>query len=134
MLEFQHPVATDDMDLSRRERQVMELFHRLGQGTAEEILAELPDPPTNSAIRSTLRILEQKGRIRHTRRNRSYVYRPVASARTARRKALRRVIDTFFEGSTSRALASLLDDGVQLSTEDVDDIERLIERARKEGR
>ncbi len=136
LLIFQQPQlrlqAVNDSKLSRRERQVMDVLYRLGKGTPEQILAELPDPPTNSAIRSTLRILLDKGRLKHTQAGRAYIYRPTTTARSARRQALRRVVDTFFEGSAGRAAASLIQDAGDLSDEEVLVLERLIERAREE--
>ncbi|MCP3916080.1 MAG: BlaI/MecI/CopY family transcriptional regulator [bacterium] len=120
--------------LSRRERQVMDVLFRLGEATADEVLTELPDPPTNSAIRFTLRTLIEKGRITHRRDGRRFVYKPTGSPRRARRSALRRVVDTFFAGSTSRAVASLLEESKGLSGEELDELERLVSRARKEGR
>lgn len=99
-----------------------------------EIQAEMPDAPGYSAVRALLRILEEKGHIRHREDGPRYVYLPVVEAETARRSALRHVLDTFFEGSAAGAMAALLgEDGGKLSKEELDRMEALIEKARKGG-
>jgi predicted transcriptional regulator len=122
-------------NLSRRERQIMEVVYRSGRATATEVLAGIPDPPSYSAIRALLRILENKGYLRHEADGPRYVYLPTLPMSRASRSALRNVLDTFFDGSTEKAMAALLD----LSRDDLSDDElsrltRLIEDARKEGR
>ena len=121
--------------LSRRERQIMEIVYRAGRATAGEVLAQLPDPPSYSAVRALLRILENKGHLRHEHSGTRYVYVATVGKQSARRTALRSMVDTFFEGSASNVVAALLD----LSRDDLSDQElarlsRLIEQARKEGR
>ena len=116
-------------DLSRRERQVMDILHRRGTATVAEVMAELPEPPTYSAVRSILRILAEKGAITHREDGPRYVYLPAASPRTAQEQALRHVVRTFFDGSAEEAVSALL----RLSDGELDDVEmkRLRDRVRK---
>ena len=121
--------------LSRRERQIMDVLHRRGQASAAEVLRELPDPPTYSAVRALLRVLEQKGRVIHTELGRTYIYRPTTSPAAARRAALRHLVSTFFGGSVAEAAAALLD----LPPQKLDGaarrrIAQRISDARREGR
>ncbi|HMF08320.1 MAG TPA: BlaI/MecI/CopY family transcriptional regulator [Thermoanaerobaculia bacterium] len=121
--------------LSRRERQIMEVVYREGQATATDVLARIPDPPSYSAVRAMLRILEQKGHLRHVAEGNRYVYRPTVPADRARRSALKSLLQTFFEGSPEKAVAALLDmSRSELSAGDLDRLSRLIEQAREEGR
>src|SRR5215472_6554963 len=121
--------------LSRRERQIMEVVYREGLATATDVLALIPDPPSYSAVRAMLRILEQKGHLRHVAEGNRYVYRPTVPADRARRSALKSLLQTFFEGSPEKAVAALLDmSRSELSAEDLDRLSRLIEQAREEGR
>jgi predicted transcriptional regulator len=125
----------DLTQLSRRERQIMDILHRRGDATAGEVLAELPQPPSYSAVRAMLRVLEQKGRIMHTERGRTYVYRPTASRKAVRRQALRHMVFTFFGGSVEEAASALLD----LSEGQIDEgtkkrLGQRIAAARREGR
>jgi len=121
--------------LSRRERQIMELIYASGQATATEILDRLPDPPSYSAVRALLRILETKGHLRHVVDGIRYVFLPTVAPDRARRSAMQSVIHTFFEGSPEKAVAALLDvSRSELSEEELDRISRLIEIAREEGR
>ncbi len=121
--------------LARRERQIMEIVYRLGQVTAAGVLAELPDPPSYSAVRAHLRILEDKGHLRHDQEGTRYVFRPTVARDRARRSALRQVVRTFFDGSAEQAVAAVLDmSHTELSEVDLDRLSGLIERARKEGR
>jgi BlaI family transcriptional regulator, penicillinase repressor len=125
MLDFQH--------LSRRERQVMDIIYAQGQATAVEIHEALPDPPTFSATRAIIRTLEEKGHIRHEEQGLRYIYRPVVPAEKARRSALANVVTTFFQGSPSRLLATLLDDSSsKVSDHELRELETLIRKARKE--
>ena len=121
--------------LSRRERQIMDVLHANGQATAAEVLAALPSPPGYSAVRALLRILEAKGHVRHRREGDRYVYLPRTSPETARRSALKRVVSTFFQGSTARAMAALLDTAdTRISESELTRLQELISKARKEGR
>ncbi len=119
--------------LARRERQIMDIVYRQGQATAAEVLGALPDPPTYSAVRSLLRILEDKGHLCHERRGARYVYRPTVAREQARRYAFRQLVQTFFDGSPGDAAAALLDDA-RLSRHDVHRLTGLIDKAKKEGR
>jgi predicted transcriptional regulator len=119
--------------LSRRERQIMDVIYARGQATAAEVTAALPDPPSYSAVRALLRILEQKGHLRHQEDGPRYVFLPTVSRDRARRFALRNLVRTFFDGSPAQAAAALIDQG-DLSDDDVARLAALIERARKEGR
>ncbi len=115
--------------LSRRERQIMEILYRLGRGTAKEVQDDLPDPPTYSAVRALLATLETKGMVRHGKEGRRYVYKPVIAARKAKRSALSSLLDTFFEGNPQNLVASLLDPGdQQLSKQEIDSIRELLKK------
>jgi predicted transcriptional regulator len=118
--------------LSRRERQIMDIIYARGQATAAEVAAALADPPSYSAVRALLRILEAKGHVRHQADGPRYVYLPTVSRDRARRSALRSLVKTFFDGSTAQAAAALLDQS-ELSREDYDRLATLIEKARKEN-
>src|SRR6188508_2978512 len=96
-----------EQHLSRRERQIMDVLHTRSRATAGEVLTALPAPPSYSAVRALLRILEEKGHVRHRREGARYVYFPRKSAATARRSALKRVVSTFFQGSVTQAMAAL---------------------------
>ncbi len=121
-------------NLSRRERQIMDILYQRGRATAAEILAALPDPPTYSAVRAKLRVLEEKGHVRHLEEALRYVYVPTVARDTARRSAMRHLLSTFFEGSVEQAVAALLDlSAANLSPQELDHIASLIEQARKEG-
>lgn len=122
-----------DTHLSRRERQIMDIIYQHEQATAAAVLDALPDPPSYSAVRALLRVLEEKGHLRHERRGPRYVYRPTVAREKARRSALRRVVQTFFDGSAEQVMAALLEQGT-LSEEDLDRLSDRIEKARKEGR
>ena len=119
--------------LSRRERQIMDALFRLGKATASEVRAGMPDPPSYSAVRATLRILEEKGAVRHEERDGRYVYAAVVSRDSARKSALRNLLDTFFEGSAAHAAVALLGGtSTKLTPEDLDRLGRIIDKARKE--
>ncbi len=124
-----------EQQLSRRERQIMDVLHTQGQATAAEVLAGLPAPPGYSAVRALLRILEDKGHVRHRRDGARYVYVPRTSRGTARRSALKRVVSTFFQGSVAQAMAALLETAdTKLSETELQRLEQLIKNARKEDR
>jgi predicted transcriptional regulator len=121
--------------LSRRERQIMEVIYREGQATAGDVLANLADPPGYSAVRGLLRILENKGHVRHVVDGTRYVYLPTLARDRAGRPALANVLETFFSGSTEKAVAALIDlSRGELSDEDLDRLSKLIDEARAEGR
>lgn len=125
------PVA----ELSRRERQIMDIIYRRSRATVAEVRADLPDPPSYSAVRALLRVLEEKGHLTHEQDGPRYIYQPTVPRDEARESALERLLRTFFDGSTEKAVAALLD----MSTDDLSEAElerlaRLIEEARKEGR
>ena len=121
--------------LSRRERQIMEVLYRDRQATAGEVLAAIPHPPGYSAVRAMLRILEEKGHVRHVAEGNRYVYLPTLARDRAGRPAMATVLETFFEGSTEKAVAALLDlSRNDLTNADLDRLSELIEQARLEGR
>ncbi len=123
------------LNLSKRERQIMDVIYRRGRATAAEVVAEMADPPTYTTVRGLLRILEEKGHLRHEQDGPRYVFLPTVPRDKARRSALRRLVQTFFEGSTAQAVAALLDaPDARLTDEDLDRLSRLIDQARKEGR
>src|SRR5262245_57184908 len=104
--------------LSRRERQIMDLVYRLGRATAAEIHAQLPDPPVPSAVRTLLRILEDKGHLRHEKEGPRHIYLPTTPRRVAQRSAIKHLIATFFSGSSVAAAAALLDETERPLTEE----------------
>ena len=122
------------LDLSRRERQIMAVIYRLGRATAADVLAELEDAPSYSAVRAHLRVLEEKGHLRHEQDGPRYVFLPTLPREQARDSALAHLVQTFFEGSTSQAMAALLDATPGISKVELERLSRLIEKARKEGR
>ncbi len=121
--------------LSRRESQIMEIVYESGRVSAAEVLERLPDPPSYSAVRAMLRILEDKGHLRHEQDGPRYVFLPTVPREEARDSALKRVVRTFFDGSAEGAMAALIDLGVSdLDEEALERLADLIEDARKEGR
>jgi BlaI family penicillinase repressor len=121
--------------LGRRERQIVEILYRLGKASVADVLAELPDPPSYSAVRGMLTLLEAKGHVRHKRDGMRYVYTPAVAAATARQSALRQLVSTFFQGSPTAAAAALLQmSGEELSAEEREQLSALIARREKEGR
>ena len=128
-------MTTDPQQLSRRERQIMEIVYELGRATGADIRDRIPDPPSYSAVRAMLRILEEKGHLRHVQEGPRYVFLPTMPHEQACENALRRVVHTFFGGSAEGAMTALLDLGTEELDEDA--LERLLERieeARREGR
>ncbi len=122
-------------NLSRRERQIMDIIYQRGQATAAEVLANLPDPPSYSAVRAMLKILEDKGHLRHKQQGPRYVFLPKVSREKAKRSAVQHLLQTFFDGSAESAVATLLDvSRSDLSNADLDRLNRLISQAKKEGR
>jgi BlaI family penicillinase repressor len=118
----------EDGQVSRRERQVMDILFRLGKGTAQEVMDELPDPPSYSAVRALLAILEEKGLVKHAKESRRYVYSPAVPEKKAKRNALKQLLATFFEGRPEKLVASLLDPHDQkLTKEEIARIRRLLD-------
>jgi predicted transcriptional regulator len=126
-------MASSSDPLSRRERQIMDIVYARGQATAAEVTAGLPDPPSYSAVRALLRILEQKGHLKHEEDGPRYVFLPTVPRDRARRSAMRNLVRTFFDGSAAQAAAALLGEA-RLSDQDVDRLAALIDKARKEGK
>lgn len=121
-------------DLGPRERQIMAIIYRLGRATAAEVQAELPVSPSNSAVRGMLRLLEEKGHLRHEHDGPRYVYRPTADPARVSRSAVRHLVKTFFDNSASSAVTAMLGmyEG-RLKEDDLDRLEAAIEQARKRG-
>jgi len=123
--------STPLTNLSRRERQIMDVVYRLGRAAVGDVLERIPDPPSYSAVRALMRILEEKGHLTHEQDGPRYVYLPTVPADTAQRSALTHLVRTFFQGSTGAAVAALLDlDDGTLSEPELDRLSRLIEQAR----
>ena len=122
-------------ELSRRERQIMEILLEMGEATAAEVLERLPSPPGYSAVRAMLARLEEKGAVRHTERELKYVYVPAISRSQARKSAVSRLVDVFFEGSVASAVTGMVDlAGEDLSEEELDALaERISEARRRKG-
>ncbi len=121
--------------LSRRERQIMDVLFRRGRATVAEVIADMPDPPSYSAVRAMMRTLEDKGHVRHREDGPRYVYTPTVPRETARRNALAHLVTTFFDGSTAQAVAALLDRrGRSLTPEERERLTGLIQHASEEGR
>jgi len=120
--------------LTRRERQIMDVLFRRGRATAAEVMEELPGEPSYSTVRTQLRVLEEKGHVRHEDDGVRFVYMPAVARHAARKSALRHLIDTFFDGSPEKAMAALLGgEASKLSNEQIERIAEMIEKARKEG-
>jgi BlaI family transcriptional regulator, penicillinase repressor len=121
--------------LSRRERQIMEIIYRRGEATAAEVHAELVDPPSKTAVRTLLRILEEKGHLKHKQLGLAFVYVPSRPRELAARSAFRGVLDTFFEGSLEKAVAAHLGEATgRLSSDELDRLAEVIRQARKKGK
>lgn len=121
-------------ELSRRERQIVDILYARGRATAAEVQAALPDPPSYSAVRAMLRILEDKGHVRHEQDGPRYVYVPTVARDSAKRSAMRHIVRTFFDGSAEQAISALLDDSsARLSDAELDRLARLIDQARRSG-
>jgi BlaI family transcriptional regulator, penicillinase repressor len=122
-------------DLSKRERQIMDFLYQAGRATAAEVLGAIPDPPGYSSVRATLRILEQKGHVRHEEDGRAYVFMPVIRKDAARKRALAHLLRTFFDNSAEQAVAALVDlAGPKTSAAELDRIGKIIDEAKREGR
>ena len=122
-------------NLSRRERQIMDIIYELNRATVAQVLDRIPNPPSYSAIRALLRVLEEKGHLAHKQEGPRYIYSPTLSREKARKNALKHVMRTFFDNSTEDIVAALLDISEDnLSKQDYQRIQELIKKARKEGR
>jgi BlaI family penicillinase repressor len=120
--------------LTRRERHIMDILFRLGRATAEEVMRELSGQTSYSTVRTQLRVLEQKGHVRHEEVGRRFVYMPVVRRHAVRKSALRHVVDTFFDGSVEKCVAALLGgDVARLPDEELTRILEIVEKARKEA-
>ena len=129
-----HALSPLHVVLSRRERQIVDILYRLGRATASEVMAGLPGDPNYSTVRTQLRVLEQKGHVRHEEEGLRYVYLPAVPRHTARRSALRHLMNTFFDGSAEKVVAALLGgDAARLSDDELKRVADLVSRARKEG-
>ncbi|MFH1844730.1 MAG: BlaI/MecI/CopY family transcriptional regulator [bacterium] len=121
--------------LSRRERQIMDIVYRLGRATVNDVLVNLPDPPGYSGVRAHLRILEQKGHLHHETDGARYIYSPRVSRERARKSALHNLLHNFFDGSREQLIATLLDSSAtELADTELENLARLIDQARLEGR
>ena len=122
------------LDLSRRERQIIDILYAQGHATAAEVQAALPEPPSYSAVRAMLRILEEKGHVRHEQDGPRYIFRPTVARDNAKKSAMRHMLQTFFDGSAEQAISALLDDhSARLSDVELDRLANLIAQARKTG-
>ena len=124
----------DQLHLSRRERQIMDVVYARGKASANDVLEDMPNPPSRTAVRTQMRILEEKGYLKHHKRGREYVYRPTKPRSSAGRSALRRVVDTFFNGSIEKAVAAHLSDPrCKLDADELKQLAAVIREARKKG-
>ena len=120
--------------LSRRERQIMDILYQLSRATAGDLIKALPGEPSDSTVRTQLRVLEQKGHVRHEEQGLRYVYMPAVARSAARKSALKHLVETFFDGSAEKAVAALLGgEASRLSEEELERIADLIAKTRKEG-
>ena len=120
--------------LSRRERQILDILYQRGKASASEVLEAMDDAPSNSAVRTLLRVLEEKGHVQHEEDGLRYVYVPCVPREVARRSALQHLVETFFEGSTEKAVAALLGGEVlRISSEELDRLASLITKSQKES-
>jgi len=127
-------MTSDAAQLSRRERQIMEIVYERGRATAAEVRAHMPDPPSYSAVRAMLRILEDKGHLRHEQDGPRYVFLPTIPREEASETALRKLVRTFFGGSPEGAMAALFDlEGDQLDEKALQRLSEMIDEAKKEG-
>ena len=121
--------------LSRRERQIMDYLFQVGSASVSDVRAHIPSPPTYSAVRAMLRTLEEKGHVTHKEEGRAYVYAPTLRRDAARKSALAHMLKTFFDDSTENALAALLDlKSSKLDADELGRLEKLVRRAKREGR
>ena len=120
--------------LTRRERHIMDILFRLGRATADEVMQAMPGEPSYSTVRTQLRVLEEKGHVRHEEHGRKYVYLPAVARSTVRKSALRHMVETFYDGSAEKVVAALLGgDAARLTDEELDRISEMVRRAKKGG-
>lgn len=119
--------------LSRRERQIMDIVYRLGEVSVNDVLEHLPDPPSYSSVRALLRVLEDKGYLTHEEQGAKYVYKPTLKRESARSSALKNLLNTFFDNSPEQVVATLISEN-NLSKGELENLSKLIEQAKKEGR
>lgn len=120
--------------LTRRERQIMDILYRRGRATAAHVMEELPGRPNYSTVRTQLRVLEEKGHVRHEEEGQRYIYVPVVPRHAVRKSALRHLVETFFDGSTEKVVAALLGgEGSRVSDQELERIGELVAKARKGG-
>ena len=125
----------DQSQLSRRERQIMDIVYARGEASATHVLNELPNPPSRASVRTMLRILEERGHLKHYKKSREFIYQPIRPRKRAGQSALRRVLSTFFDGSLEQAVvAHLGDSAAELSTEELNRLAKLIRQAGKKGK
>lgn len=123
------------LQLSRRERQIMEVVYALGEASVNQVWGEIPEPPSRTAVRTMVRILEEKGHLKHRKEGREFIYRPTRPRDTVGRSAFSRVLDTFYNGSLVDALAARLCDGNErLDDAELEQLGQLIQEARRQGR
>jgi predicted transcriptional regulator len=128
-------MANQERELSRRERQIMDVLYARGQAGVADVVEALDDPPSYSAVRALLNVLERKGHVKHVKQGTRYVYSPTRPRSQAGRTALKRVLETFYRGSVENAVAGLLEAAdTDLDAEELDRLAKLVERARKEQR
>ena len=126
--------TVSELPLSRRERQIMDILYAAGKASASEIQERLPDQPSNSTVRTILRVLERKSYVRHVEEGLRYMFLPAVPREAARASAMQRVLRTFFGGSAKEAIAAFLDpNAFEMSREDLEELSRMIERAKKEA-
>ena len=120
--------------LSRRERQIMDILYKMGKSSASDVLQAMPDAPSYSAVRAMLRVLEEKGHVRHQAEGLKYVYVPTVTREKAKRSAVKQLLDTFFHDSPEQAVAALLDvASTRMTREELDRMSEMIEKAKREG-
>ena len=129
------PRTHEPAPLSRREREIMDIIHRRGRASVNDVMSELSGEPAYSTVRAQLRVLEDKGHLRHEAEHLRYVYLPAVSPQKVRRSAVKHLLDTFFDGSPEKVVEALVGrDGPGVSDEALDRIAELVERARREGK
>src|SRR3954468_23128682 len=127
-------MKSKETGLARRERQIMDILYRRGRATANDVMADLSGNPSYSTVRTQLRVMEEKGYVRHEEEGLRYVYAPAVPRHAARKSALRHLVETFFDGSAEQVVAAVLGgEASHLSDEDLERISELIEKARKDG-